>query len=136
MRVQAFMFYGCGVFFLVTDVIYWFMSKDWTGTTALGITVGLAGLLGFYAHFTIRRLEKAGGGPLPEDNKEGEIADSAGDLGFFSPHSWWPLFVALAASLVTLGLVFGWWLFLVGVAALILATIGMVFEYYRGEFAH
>jgi hypothetical protein len=136
MRVQAFMFYGTAVFFLATDIVYWLWSKDWTGTTALGLAVGLAGLIGFYVHFTVRRLERANAGPLFEDDPEGEIADAAGELGFFSPHSWWPLYIALSASAVALGIVFGWWLVILGVAAAILSTIGLVFEYYRGHFAH
>lgn len=136
MRVQAFMFYGCALFFLVTDIVYWLWSKDATGTTALGISVGLAGLIGFYLDFTIRRLDKANVGPLPEDNKEGEIADAAGELGFFSPYSWWPLFLALSAACVALGVVFGWWLAIIGVAATMMSTIGLVFEYYRGHFSH
>ncbi|CNG09465.1 Cytochrome c oxidase subunit IV [Mycobacterium tuberculosis] len=136
MRVQAFMFYGTAVFFLATDIVYWLWSKDWTGTTALGLAVGLAGLIGFYVHFTVRRLERANAGPLFEDDPEGEIADAAGELGFFSPHSWWPLYIALSASAVALGIVFGWWLVILGVCAAILSTIGLVFEYYRGHFAH
>ncbi|MFB4307907.1 cytochrome c oxidase subunit 4 [Actinomadura sp. GTD37] len=136
MRVQAFMFYGCAVFFLATDVVYWLWSKDWTGTTALGLAVGLAGLIGFYVHFTVRRLERANAGPLFEDDPEGNVADAAGELGFFSPHSWWPLFVALSATAVALGVVFGWWLVILGVCAAVLTTIGLVFEYYRGHFAH
>lgn len=136
MRVQAFMFYGTALFFLATDVVYWLWSKDWTGTTALGLAVGLAGLIGFYAHFTIRRLERANNGPLYEDDPQGEISDAAGEVGFFSPHSWWPLYIGLSAATVSLGIVFGWWLFMFGVAAALLSTIGLVFEYYRGHFAH
>ncbi|MGI5168648.1 cytochrome c oxidase subunit 4 [Spirillospora sp. CA-253888] len=136
MRVQAFMFYGCALFFLATDVVYWLWSKDWTGTTAMALAVGLAGLIGFYIHFTIRRLENANGGPLYEDDPEGEIADAAGELGFFSPHSWWPLFVALSAAAISLGVVFGWWLVIAGTCAAIMTTIGLVFEYYRGHFSH
>ncbi|NVI87447.1 cytochrome c oxidase subunit 4 [Actinomadura sp. BRA 177] len=136
MRVQAFMFYGCAVFFLATDVVYWLWSKDWTGTSVLGLAVGLSGLIGFYVHFTVRRLERANAGPLYEDDPEGEIADAAGELGFFSPHSWWPLFVGLSAAAVALGIVFGWWLVIFGVCCAILTTIGLVFEYYRGHFAH
>jgi hypothetical protein len=133
MRFQAYMFYGCAVFFLATDVAYWSLSHDWTGTTALALAVCLAGLVAFYVHFTVRRLEKAGGGPLPEDNKEADIADGAGELGFFSPHSWWPLFVGASAAMVALGMVFGWWLVTLGMACTILSAIGMVFEYYRGQ---
>jgi hypothetical protein len=49
-------------------------------------------MVGYYVWFTDRRI----GVTLPEDNLQGEIADSAGELGFYSPHSWWPL--PLAAS--------------------------------------
>src|SRR3954452_23971197 len=120
MRVQAYMFYGCAIFFLAADVVYWLWSDsdgspDWTGTTALALAVGLAGLVGFYIHFTIRRLESSNQGPLPEDHSEGEIADAAGDLGFFSPHSWWPLFAAAAAATASLGVVIGWGLVVLGV---------------------
>ena len=59
MRVQAFMFYGCGLFFLGTDVVYWLWSGDWTGTTAMAMAVGLAFMIGGYIHFTVSRLEKA-----------------------------------------------------------------------------
>ncbi|MEV5827192.1 cytochrome c oxidase subunit 4 [Spirillospora sp. NPDC052242] len=136
MRVQAFMFYGCAVFFLITDIVYWYWSKDWTGTTALALSIGLAGLIGFYIHFTVRRLERANAGPLYEDDPEGEIADAAGELGFFSPHSWWPLYIGLSAAAITLGLVFGWWLVIIGTVAIMMSVIGLVFEYYRGHFAH
>lgn len=134
MRVQAWMFYGCGVFFLITDIFYFYFSKDWTGTTAMAMSVGLAFMIGGYIHFTVNRLERAKGSALPEDDKLGEISDAAGVQGFFSPHSWWPLFVALSAAGVCLGIVFGWWLVILSVTCLILTTIGFVFEYYRGDF--
>jgi len=136
MRVQAFMFYGCGIFFLATDVVYWLWSGDWTGTTAMAMAIGLAFMIGGYIHFTVNRLEKASGALLPEDDKQGNIADAAGEQGFFSPHSWWPLFVALSAAGICLGLAFGWWLVILSVACLIMTTVGFVFEYYRGQFAH
>jgi hypothetical protein len=58
------------------------------------------------------------------------------EYGFYSPHSWWPLAVAVPAVIVVLGLIFAVWLIVLGVAALILGLIGFLFEYYRGEFAH
>ncbi len=131
MKIEGFLFVFSALFFVVIDIIYWLWSHDPTGTTALALTVGLAGLIGFYLLFTGRRVD-----PRPEDNKEAEIADGAGELGFFSPHSWWPLFTALAAATATLGVVFGWWLLLIGGLAVVLAAIGFVFEYYRGHFSH
>jgi len=131
MKVEGWLFVGCAAFFAVSDVVYWHFSKDPTGTTALALSVGLAFLTGFYLLFTGRRLP-----PRPEDRPDAEIAEGTGELGFFSPHSWWPLFVGLAAATAALGVAIGWWMFLIGMLAVLLATIGFVFEYYRGHYAH
>jgi hypothetical protein len=131
MKFEGGLFIGCAIFFGVVDVIYWFLSKEVTGTTALALAVALAFLTGFYLLFTGRRL------PLrPEDNVDGEIEEGTGELGFFSPHSWWPLYVGLAAALAAFGVAIGWWLFLIGLLALFITVIGFVFEYYRGVWAH
>ena len=124
MKVEGWLFLGCGIFFGATDVVYWYTSKEVTGTTALALAVGLALLTGFYVLFTGRRLPRR-----PEDDDHGEI-------GFFSPHSWWPLFMGLAAATAALGLAIGWWLFLIGMCLTVFASIGFVFEYYRGNFSH
>jgi protein-S-isoprenylcysteine O-methyltransferase Ste14 len=131
MKFEGGLFIGCAIFFGVVDVIYWFLSKEVTGTTALALAVALAFLTGFYLLFTGRRLP-----PRPEDNVDGEIEEGTGELGFFSPHSWWPLYVGLAAAISAFGVAIGWWLFLIGLLALFLTVIGFVFEYYRGVWAH
>jgi|ERR1700678_2838152 hypothetical protein len=131
MKVEGSLFIGCAVFFAGADVVYWYFSKDPTGTTALALAVGLAFLSGFYLLFTGRRLA-----PRPEDDLEGEIEEGTGEMGFFSPHSWWPLFLGLACALAALGVAVGWWLFLIGMLAVMFTTIGFVFEYYHGEYSH
>jgi hypothetical protein len=131
MRVEGWLFLGCAIFFGVADIFYWNLSHDPTGATALALSVGLAFLTGFYVLFTGRRLPRR-----PEDDTEGQIEEGTGELGFFSPHSWWPLFVGLAGALAAIGVAIGWWLFLIGALALILSVIGFVFEYYRGHYAH
>ena len=45
-----------------------------------------------------RRIE-----PRPEDRPEAEIADGAGEMGFFSPGSYWPIGIALSAAIAGLG---------------------------------
>ncbi len=131
MKFEGSLFIGCAIFFGAADIVYWYFSKDPTGTTALALSVGLAFLTGFYLLFTGRRLPER-----PEDSPDGEIEQGTGELGFFSPHSWWPLYVGLSAALAALGVAIGWWLFLIGLLALFLTTIGFVFEYYRGVYAH
>jgi uncharacterized membrane protein len=131
MKFEGSLFVGCAIFFGVVDIIYWYFSKDPTGTAALALSVGLAFLTGFYLLFTGRRLPER-----PEDNPDGEIEEGTGELGFFSPHSWWPLYVGLAAALAAFGVAVGWWLFLIGLLAIFLTVIGFVFEYYRGVWAH
>src|SRR5271155_6040561 len=118
MKVEGWLFLGCGMFFGGADIVYWYLSKDPTGTTALALAVGLALLTGFYMLFTGRRLPKR-----PEDDIEGEIAQGTGEIGFFSPHSWWPLFLALAAALAALGVAVGWGLFLIGLLFTVFASI-------------
>ena len=131
MKFEGSLFIGCAIFFGGVDIVYWYFSKDPTGTTALALSVGLAFLTGFYLLFTGRRLPER-----PEDSPDGEIEEGTGELGFFSPHSWWPLYVGLAAAFAALGVAIGWWMFLIGLLALFLTTIGFVFEYYRGVYAH
>jgi uncharacterized membrane protein len=131
MKVEGWLFLGCGVFFGGADIVYWYVSKEPTGTVALALAVGLAILVGFYLLFTGRRL------PLrPEDNPEGEIAEGTGEIGFFSPHSWWPMWLGLSGAIMFAGIAVGWWLFLLGALLVFLSAIGFVFEYYRGEFSH
>jgi hypothetical protein len=131
MKVEGWLFHCCGVLLMGADVVYWYVSYDPTGTTALALSVALCLLTGFYVLFTGRRL------PLrPEDDDKGEIAQGTGEIGFFSPHSWWPLWVGLAAAVTAVGFAIGWWLLIIGVVALMLTSIGFVFEYYRGHFSH
>ena len=131
MKVEGWLFVGCAAFFAAADVVYWHFSKDPTGTTALALAVGLAFLTGFYLLFTGRRLP-----PRPEDRPDAEIAEGTGELGFFSPHSWWPLITGMSAAVAALGAAIGWWLFLIGMLFVLLSAIGFVFEYYRGHYAH
>ncbi len=131
MKVEGWLFLGCGVFLAGSDIVYWYVSYDPTGTTALALAVALCLLAGFYVIFTGRRLPRR-----PEDDNAGEIAQGTGEIGFFSPHSWWPLWVGLAAATTALGAAIGWWMVLIGFVALLLTSVGFVFEYYRGYFSH
>ena len=131
MKVEGWLFAAGFFFFAIAAVVYGVLSGEPVGTVALAFTAGLAFLIGYYVLFTARRID-----PRPEDSKTAEISEGAGELGFYSPHSWWPLAVAFFAATTFLGIVVGWWLFIIGVVGGGLAVIGMVFEYYRGDPAH
>ena len=128
MKVEGWLFAAGFFFFSLAALVYWLLSEEVVGTVALSFTSGLAFLTGYYLLFTARRID-----PRPEDSKTAEIVDGAGELGFYSPHSWWPLPVAFFAATTFLGIIIGWWLVIIGVIGGALAVIGLVFEYYRGE---
>lgn len=132
MKHEGYLFAAGFVFYAVVDTVYFFVTggDEPVGTTVLALTAGLAAIVGFYMLYTGRRLT----GPRPEDRKDAEISEAAGELGFFSPHSWWPLAVGVAAATSVLGLIFAWWLFLLGAVMLVLTAIGFVMEYYKDEF--
>ncbi|MBA3488783.1 MAG: cytochrome c oxidase subunit 4, partial [Longispora sp.] len=81
-----------------------------------------------YFWFVARRIDLR-----PEDRPDGEIHEGAGEVGFFSPGSYWPLGVALAVAVIGIGFVY-WmvWLIVVGAIAILGATAGLLFEYYTG----
>jgi hypothetical protein len=121
------LFGGIALFYGIVTVVYALWSKEVVGSVALVLSTCLAILIGFYFWFTDRRV----GGTLPEDNLEGEIADRAGEQGFFSPHSWWPFVVSLFATLTGLGLILGWWFTLIGATALMISIMGWSLQYER-----
>jgi class 3 adenylate cyclase len=66
----------------------------------------------------------------PEDRQDGEIAEGAGELGFFPPYSWWPFWCGSAAALITLAIALtAWWLVIVGAA---LGTMALSLAYRTG----
>ena len=131
MKVEGALF-GMGfIFYAFLAGIYWYFSRDEVGTTALALTGALAFLISFYALYTSKRVY-----PRPEDRLDAEVDEADPEYGFYSPHSWWPLAVGVSVLALVFGLIFAVWLIVLGVAALMFAVIGWLFEYYRGEFAH
>jgi hypothetical protein len=131
MKVTARMFAGIAVFLLVDVIVYWIMSHDPTGTAALVMALGLCGMIAYYLMFTARRV-----GAGPDDREDAEPHEGAGEQGFFSPHSWWPVVLAGAGAFTFLGIAVGFWLVFFAVPFLGFAVYGLVFEYYRGENKH
>jgi hypothetical protein len=132
MKASWKLFGGLSVFYFFLTVVYWYVGGESVGIAGLLLSGCLAGMVGFYVWFTQKRI----GVTLPEDNAAAEISDGAGELGFYSPHSWWPLPVALGACTMGLGLIIGWWLALIGLGALVISVIGMVTEYEKPLASH
>lgn len=136
MKTEGAIYIPLLVFFAIATVAYAIFGKvdgkiELAGTTALTLTFFMT--LMIWANFVIhgRTLD-----PRPEDDLDGEVADGAGELGFFPPSSIWPFWCALCAGLIFLGLVLGWWILLIGVGVGIWATSGWCYQYYRGAYRH
>ena len=129
MKVEAIIFNLIAVFSAIVAVVYGLWAREPIGTTALVLSAGLLLLIGGFFWFVSRRIDAR-----PEDRKDAEIAEGAGELGFFSPGSYWPLGIAASAGLLGLGLAFFYvWLILLAVVALLLTIGGLLFEYYVGQ---
>jgi hypothetical protein len=88
------------------------------------------GLTAFFALAAViyRRLEQA----RPEDNDDAEVSDGAGDVGFFSPGSYWPFALAFSAAFVAYATAFLLvWLMIIGIGFLLFSICGLIFEYHR-----
>ena len=115
MHVEARLFEFLTAFFFVAAIVYVILSHEPAGSAALFLTGGLSLIIGTYFRFVARRLEER-----PEDNPDAEVSDGAGEIGFFSPGSYWP---------VTLAFFYIWMLVISGVLLLV-AIGGLVFEYH------
>ncbi len=130
MKIGGKLFAWASVLYFGIATVYGFMSHDPIGTTAIAMSGALAFLVAFYMLFTAKRV-----GDLPEDNEVARIEDADSDYGFFSPHSMWPFAMGLSSFLFVMGFVFANWLAVIGVLALLFSIFGLLFEYYRGDFA-
>ena len=127
MKIEGYVFAFIAVFLVPVTIVYWVLSQDPTGTTCLALSIGLTFMIGYYLLFTARRMEAR-----PEDRPDAEISEGSGEVGFFPPHSWWPIALAGSFSVTMVGLVFGPFLVLMGLMVLVVSTLGLLFEYYVG----
>jgi hypothetical protein len=136
MRVEFRLFGLLAALFFAFAIAYglWTWVEDdrveVAGTTALVLTGGLALIVGSYFWFISRRID-----PRPEDRLDADIAEGAGELGFFSPGSYWPIGLAFTAMIAGLGLAFSeYWLLALGIIFVLFTVGGLLFEYYtRGH---
>jgi hypothetical protein len=138
MKIEAWIFGVTTIFLVLVSPAYWLITDagdsgaDWTGTSALVATTLLCAMVTAYIGVHAGKMDAR-----PEDRKDGDIAEGAGELGFFPPYSWWPLWCAATLSIIVFATaVLAWWLMIIGFVLGALAVTGWIFEYYRGEYAH
>jgi Cytochrome c oxidase subunit IV len=135
MKMEARIFLWIALFcFAIAAVYGWWTEHDTgktevAGTAALVLSGGLTGLGGSFFWFVSRRIDAR-----PEDRNDAEIAEGAGELGFFSPGSYWPVGIAVSATVVGLGMALVQaWLIGSGVVLVLISVSGLLFEYYVGD---
>jgi hypothetical protein len=133
-RTEYKIFLGVAGFLFATAVVYGFWTRgtgshvEWVGTISLILSGLLCAMCGGFFWFVARRIDLR-----PEDRPDGEISDGAGEIGFFSPGSYWPVGLAGAATVAALGLAYwAWWLLLLGLVGVVFGACGLLFEYYTG----
>lgn len=128
MKIEGATFAAGAVFWFGSAAVYGYLSQETVGTTALVFTGFLATIVGAYLLVTARRME-----PRPEDRGDADVSEGSGELGFFSPSSWWPIAMAGAATVAGIGMAYvSWWLILIGVGLVLMTVVGLCFEYYTG----
>lgn len=134
MRTEWKIFAGVAAFLIVASAVYAWWTWDalgqieWIGSIALLLSFGLSAMVAGYFWVVARRIDLR-----PEDRPDAEIAEGAGEVGFFSPGSYYPFGIALATTVTGLGVVFWmWWLIVAGLVGVVLTTSGMLFEYRTG----
>lgn len=128
MKIEARLFEIITAFLFVSAVVYALWAKEPVGIVAISLTGGLTLIIGTYFRFVSRRIETR-----PEDDPDADISDGAGELGFFSPGSYWPLGLAAAAAFGGIAFAFFYgWMIVLAIAAVLIMVGGLLFEYHVG----
>ncbi|WBO62278.1 aa3-type cytochrome oxidase subunit IV [Streptomyces camelliae] len=124
MKTEAMLFGGVALFFGGSAALYGVWSGDETGTVALVVACGMAALVAFFCLIQYRRR-----GTRAQDRTAAEVTDGAGPVAFFPDESMFPIVTALGFAVTATGVVYGLWLFLIGLGVLARGVFGMAFQY-------
>ena len=109
MKTNVTLFWILLAFFALLTTVYtvWALIDtrrvEWVGTVAIGLCAVLSAFIAFY----LQLVNRSTGGILPEDRLDADIDDGDPELGYFSPWSWWPVFLAGGVTFTFLGLAAG-----------------------------
>ncbi|SCK18872.1 cytochrome c oxidase subunit 4 [Streptomyces sp. WMMB 322] len=124
MKVEALIFTGVAAFFAVVSACYIPFSEDAAGNTALLVSFLMSALIAVF--LWVQYARNVGG---PQGRKDADVHEGAGPLAFFSPRSYYPVFTALGTAVAGLGVIFGLWLFLIGIGITAPGVAGFVFQH-------
>lgn len=112
---------GSAAFALVVGTIYWFVSYESAG--ALMLLTMAVGLLLAAAYLALLRRRAS----LAADQRDVRPSDARDEaVGVFASHSVWPAVLALGCAVGLTGLIYGWWLAVLGAAGVTAALVGLV----------
>jgi len=127
MRVETELTLFAAAFVAGLAALYWFTSYEQAGTTLLVFGGTAYAIMCGYLFIQAVRWHRSKTS-RPEDRKDGQAADGAGEVGYFPAATVWPAAIGLGAVLVGLGLVFGFWFIVIGAIVLAGAVIGYAVE--------
>lgn len=129
MKTASKLFLFLGLFYLPLIFIYGYFGHwhEPVGVVGLALSAGFGFMVAGYFAVTDRKVDVS-----PSDRLDGEIDDFSGELGFFAPYSWAPLWLAAAISLFALGAAVGWWLVFIAAPLICIAVVLWVFEFFTG----
>ncbi|MCB5906234.1 aa3-type cytochrome oxidase subunit IV [Streptomyces pinistramenti] len=124
MKAESFVFAGVTLFFAITATVYGWLAREPAGLAALIVAFLMSALISFF--FWTQHVRR---GQRLQDRKQVRIEEAAGPLGNFSPRSYYPVLTAAGSALLGLGIVYGLWLFLIGVGVLAAGIAGFTFQH-------
>lgn len=138
MRTTSRVFTTLMVFFLIVGAAYGFVTAKFQllglepmGFAAFLMLAGMSAMIAAVTGINARRHPDR-----PEDDEAAPVSADAGIQGSFAPYSWWPLWTAVAAAMVFLGVAAGWWISGLGAVVAVYGITGWVMEFNRGTYAH
>lgn len=111
MRLEAILWTGVTVYFVVIGVSYLSLGGDTTGVVLLLAATGLGGLIAGWTWEWTRR-----NAPRVEDRADADASDLTGVVGVYPTASLRPIALAIGTSSLVLGIAIGSWLSMIGLA--------------------
>lgn len=125
-------FIGLTIFMTIVGLVYMTVTDiEPIGSTLFVLLASMMAMVAVYLFLLSRRIPTR-----PSDRLDADIEEATGEVGVFSPSSWWPLVAGVGATLVFLAVAVGWWIMVPAVIIAAIGTIGMVMEFSVGKHAH